>query len=197
MMHGAFENPVMVRAAGGDDVILRGFGRDGLQQLLQLALGVFENGNHREPAEGRLEFAENEVAGGLESAIEQDRAEQRLVSVGQRGGPFAAAMQFLAPAHDQVLAEAQVPGALGQGAAIDQFGAGLGQRAFAEGGELLIQLAREHKLQHGVAEEFEPLVGLHGRALLVGDRGVRQGEHAAGRDRGRRSPAGLAVPRIR
>jgi hypothetical protein len=68
-----------------------------------------------------------------------------------------------------VRADAQMPGALGQGPAIDEFGAGLGQRAFAEGGEFLIQLAREDELQDGVAKEFEPLIGLDGRALLMRD----------------------------
>jgi len=75
-----------------------------------------------------------------------------------------------------VLPEAQVPGALGQGPAVDQLGAGFGQRALAEGGELLIQLAREHKLQDGITQEFEPLIGLHWRSVLMRDRGVRQGE---------------------
>ena len=103
MVHGALEHAVMVRAGGGDNVILRGLGRDGLQQLLQLAFGVFEDGNHGEPAEGRLELAENKLAGRLESAIEEDRAEQRLVSVGERGGALAAAVHLLAAADDQVL----------------------------------------------------------------------------------------------
>ena len=56
VMHGALENPVVVRAGGGNDLILRRLGRDGLQQFLQFAFGVFENGNHREPAKGRLEL---------------------------------------------------------------------------------------------------------------------------------------------
>ena len=114
--------------------------------------------------------------GCVESAIEQDRAEQRLVSVGEGGRAVPAAMQFLTPAEDQMLPEAQVPGALGQGSAVDQLGAGFGQRALAKGGELFIQLAREHKLQNGITQEFEPLIGLHRRSVLMRDRGVRQGE---------------------
>ena len=157
-------------------MILRRLGRSRLEQLLQLAFRVFEDGNHRQPAEGRLELAEDEVAGGLEAAVEEDRAQQRLVSVGQRGGPLPAAVQLLAPAQDQVLANAKVPGAFGQGPAVDELGAGLGQRAFAEGGEFLIQLAREHELQDGVAQEFEALIGLDGRALFMRDRGMGQGE---------------------
>ena len=109
-----------------------------MQQLLQFALGVFENGNHREPAEGCLELGENEVAGRLEPAIEEDRAQQRFVGVGQRRGPLATAVDLLAPADDQILAEAQVLGALGQCPAINELGAGFGQRAFAEAWEFLI-----------------------------------------------------------
>ena len=121
-------------------------------------------------------MAQNELARGLESAIEKDRAEQRLEGVGQRGGPLAAAVQFLAAAEDQMLPEAQFAALLGQRAAIDEFGAGLGQRAFAEGGKFFVQLARQHELQNGVAEEFQPLIRLHRRALLVRDRGMGQRE---------------------
>src|ERR1035441_10492893 len=96
MMHGALEKPVMVGAAGGNNLVLRSLGRDGLQQLLQLALGILEDGNHQEPAKGRLELAENKLAGRLESAIEEDGTEQRFVGVGERGGPFAAAVHLLA-----------------------------------------------------------------------------------------------------
>ena len=95
MMHGAFEKTVVVRPAHRNDVILGGFGRDGLEELLQFAFGVFENRDYGEPAERSLEMPENEVAGRLEATIEKDRAQQRLVSIGQRRGPLAAAMQLL------------------------------------------------------------------------------------------------------
>ena len=73
-------------------------------------------------------------------------------------------------------ANGQVPGALRERPAIDELRAGLGQRALVEGGELLIQLAREDELQDGVAKELEALIGLEGRVVLVGDRRVGQGE---------------------
>ena len=75
-----------------------------------------------------------------------------------------------------MLPEAQVPGALGQGSTVDQLGTGFGQRALAKGGELLIQLAREHKLQDSIPQELEPLIGLNRRVLLMGDRGMSQGK---------------------
>ncbi len=79
-----------------------------------------------------------------------------------------------------MLAKVQLPGALRQGAAIDQFGAGLGQRAFAEGGEFVVKLARQHELEDGIAQEFEPLVVLHGRALFMRDGRVGEGETQQG-----------------
>ena len=113
-------------------------------------------------AEGRLEFAEDELASRFEPAIEEYRAEQRLVSVRQRRRPFRPPCSSSPRLKIRCCPMPEVPGVLGQRAAVDEFGAGLGQRAFAEGGEFLVKLASKDKLQHGVAEEFEPLIGWTG-----------------------------------
>ncbi len=77
-------------------------------------------------------------------------------------------MKVFASTQDQVLTQPKLPAMLSQGAAIDQFGAGLGQRTFANVGKGLVKLAGQDKLQYGVAKEFEPLVSLKWRTLLVG-----------------------------
>ena len=71
---------------------------------------------------------------------------------------------------------AEIEGAafFGERAAVDQFGARLGERAFAKCGKFFVKFAREDELQHGVAEKFEPLIVLDGHALLVGNGGMRQ-----------------------
>jgi hypothetical protein len=176
MMDGTLEDAVVVGAGGRDDGIMRGLGGDSLEEFLEFAFGVFEDGNNGEAAEGVLELVQNKIAGGFKAAIEKDGAQERLEGVGQGGGALAAAVLLLAAAEQQVFAEAETPAMLGQGAAIDHFGASLGERAFAHGGEFFVELASEDELQDGVTEELEALIGLDGRALLVGDRGMGQGK---------------------
>src|SRR4051812_32135942 len=73
-------------------------------------------------------------------------------------------------------AEVQSGSVFGERLAIHQFRARLGQRAFIEAGKFFVEFASEHKLQNGVAEELETLVGLHRRTLLVSDRWMRERE---------------------
>jgi len=65
---------------------------------------------------------------------------------------------------------------LGQRAAIDHLRPGLRQRAFAQRRKFFVEFPGEDELQHGVAEKFQPLIVLYGSALLMSDRGMRQGE---------------------
>ena len=67
-------------------------------------------------------------------------------------------LRFLAVAQNQMRAEVKRAGVFGQRAAIDEFGARLGQRAFVECGKFFVKLARQDELQHRVAEKFQPLV---------------------------------------
>ena len=55
-------------------------------------------------------------------------------------------------------AEVKRAGAFGQRTAVDKLGARLRQRPFVERGKFFIQLVRENKLQHGIAEKFQPLI---------------------------------------
>ena len=100
---------------------------------------------------------------------------KRLKCVRQRGRALAPAVRFLAVAENQVRAQAERAGVLGQRAAVDQFGARLGQRAFVERGKFFVKLVGQDELQHGVAEKFQPLiVRLVGVAAFVRDGRMRQ-----------------------
>ena len=158
VLHRAFKHAVVVRAGGGDNVIFRRFRRAGLQQLLQLALRIFNDRQHAHLAERGAEFAQDEFTRHVEAAVQKNRAEQRLERVRQRGRAFPPAVHFLAVAQHQLRAEAERAGVFGQRAAVDELRARLGQRAFVEGGKFFIQLPGEDELQHRVAEKLEPLV---------------------------------------
>ena len=79
-----------------------------------------------------------------------------------------------------MLAEAQRAAMHGEGSAIDELGAGFGERAFVEVGKLFVEFAGQRQLQHGVAEKFQPLVVLHGRTLFVRDGRMRERQPQAG-----------------
>src|SRR5579883_1666835 len=112
----------------------------------------------------------------LETAVQKDRPEHRLKRVRQRRRPLTSAMGFLAAAEDEMFAQVQRPPFLREETAVDELGAGLGQRAFADVGKLVVKLAGEDELEHGVAEKFQSLIVRDARALLVGDRRMRQRE---------------------
>jgi hypothetical protein len=50
----------------------------------------------------------------------------------------------------------------------------LRERAFVEVRKLQVKLAAQDDLEHGVAEEFQSLIVLHGAVGLVRHRGVRE-----------------------
>jgi hypothetical protein len=78
-------------------------------------------------------------------------------------------MEFFASTQDEMLAEAELPRVVSEGASIHKFSASFGERAFAKRWKILIELASENELEDSVAEEFEPLIGLDGHALFVGN----------------------------
>jgi hypothetical protein len=116
-----------------------------------------------------MKLAKNEFTGRFKAAIEENRAQKRFERVRQSGGTLASAMEFFASTQDEMLAKPELAGVFGKGASVDQLGPSFGERAFAEGRKILIELPSENELEHGVTEEFEPLVGLDGNALFVGN----------------------------
>src|ERR1017187_10939925 len=104
--------------------------------------------------ESAFVLAKNESARLIETAVEKNRSEQRLERIRQRGRPLAPAIQIFAAAQHQMPAETELPALFGECAAVDQFGARLGQRAFAKRGKFFVELPCEHELQNGIAKKF-------------------------------------------
>jgi len=66
-----------------------------------------------------------------------------------------------------MFAEAEHAAMNGERAAVDEFGAGLGEWAFVEARKFLVKFACQHELQHGIAKKLQPLVVLDGCSLLM------------------------------
>ena len=168
MMHGAFEDAVVVGPAGGDHMVAGGLGGIGLQQFLEFPFWIFENWNDRQFAEGAEELPQDKLPRGLEAAIKKDGAQERLERVGKRRWPVATARNLFPAADQQMAAQADLTGAFGKAAAVDQLGARLGERALSKSGKFFIELLSQHELENRIAQEFEPLIGLNRQPLLVG-----------------------------
>src|SRR5205814_2287400 len=107
----AFKEPVMVRTADRFELVLRRFGRVGLEDFLQFPLGIFQIGNDLEFSEFLPELAEDKIARGVEAGVEKDRAQQGFEGIRQRGGAHATPAGVLTAAENQVLTQTQ-PAAL-------------------------------------------------------------------------------------
>jgi hypothetical protein len=140
-----------------------------LEQFLEFAFGVFECGDDRQGANSAMELAQNKFTGGIKAAVEKNRAEKGFESVRKSGRAVATTVEFFAPTEDEMLAEAKLAGVFCEGAAIDEFGAGFREGTFAEGGEILVELASKNELEDSITEEFEPLIGLDRNTLFVSD----------------------------
>src|SRR5713101_7229846 len=105
--HRALKFTIVVRTGDGGQFVARRLAGLFLQNLLQLALRVFEIGNLGQLPERIAKRTENKPARGRKASIQKNRAEHGFESVGQRRLAFAAAAHFLAMAEDQVLAQAR------------------------------------------------------------------------------------------
>jgi hypothetical protein len=76
-------------------------------------------------------------------------------------------MHFLSPADDHMFAQFKLACPVGKCASIDQLCPRFRERTFAKYWKFFIQLARQHELENGIPEEFQPLIGLKGQALFV------------------------------
>jgi hypothetical protein len=180
VVDGAFEDTVVVGAGDGGDMVLRSGGGGGLKEFLEFTLGVFEDGDGVYLGKGSAEMGGNEFFGVGKATVQENRAEDGFEGVGQGGGTVAAAVDLFAVTEDKELAEMEVAAFFGEGTAVDEFGAGFGELAFADVREFFVELAAEDELKNGVAKEFKALVVLHGHTLLVGDGGMGKGQAQKG-----------------
>ena len=92
----AFEDAIVVRSGNGGRFVLGCIGRARLQHFLQFTLRIIDVGDAHEMSERILETFENEIARSLEPPIEEDRPEQGLEGIRQRGLLLAATAGFFA-----------------------------------------------------------------------------------------------------
>jgi hypothetical protein len=67
-------------------------------------------------------------------------------------------VNFFAATENQVFPQLHGATPDGQGAPVDQFGAGLRQGPSSKVGKRSIQFLGQHQLQNGVAQKFQPLI---------------------------------------
>src|SRR6185437_9057261 len=131
------------------------FGGDGLQQFLQLALGILHNWNCADVDKVAAEFAQDEFARGLKTAVEENCADERFVGIRESRWALASAVGFFTAAERKVRAEIQRGAVGGECQAIHQLRARFRQGAFVEAGKFFVEFAGEDELQDGVAEELK------------------------------------------
>jgi hypothetical protein len=154
----ADENLRMLGTALGEDLVVGGAGGDRLEDFLEVALGIDLLGLVGDFAEHAVHLAQDESAGGVEAAIEVNRAGQGFEGVGERGGALAPAAGLFAPAHHDELADFEGGGAVAEGGARHNACAEFRQLALAEIREHAEEVLGDGELDDGVTEEFEPLV---------------------------------------
>ena len=112
-------------------------------------------------------------ARGLEAAVEERRADQRLERVGEDRGAQRAAAARLAFAEAKQLRQAELERGAVQAVLADEVGAHARQVAFVGVAEAIEQQARDDEAEHGVAEKFEPLVVV-GAEAAMGQRALQE-----------------------
>ena len=103
---------------------------------------------------------------GVEAAVEEGGADQRLERVGQDRRALRAAAAGFALGQAQHLRQAERQRGAVQAVLAHQVGAHARQVAFVRAGEALVQQRRDGQVQHRVAEELEPLVVVGAEAAV-------------------------------
>ena len=111
--------------------------------------------------------------GGLQAAVEEGGADQRLEGVGQDRCAQGAAAARLALAEAQRLGQAELERGPVQAVLAHQMGADAGEVALVGAAEAVEEEARDDQAQHRVAEELEPLVVV-GAEAAVGQRALQE-----------------------
>ena len=145
-----------------------------LRDFLQPALVVLGRAHFRRVRPAFPEKPKNQRLGGQKPAVQENRAENGLQRVGQERVALPAALGFLALAEQQVLVQAQGAGRVGQAFFLDQAGPDSGHLPLGGLRKAPVDLLADAQLQHGVAEELQPLVVLAGVFSLIGVRTMDQ-----------------------
>ena len=148
----------MFRSTLVDDRICGADGGNGLEELLQPALGVVVGRVDFEVFEKFASLGEDDPADRDEIAIEIHGSNQGLEGIGQRAGPVPTAVGFFAAAHHEIAAEGEPVGQDAQAVARNDAGADFCEVALAELREQIEEIFGEDELENGVAEKFKPLI---------------------------------------
>ena len=144
-----------------------------LQPFLQFGLGVLGGRGHGGIDLDVLEQAAHQRLGGGVAGVQVHGADHGLQRIGQDRGPPAAAGARLALAQPNDVRQAQADGELVQGFLLDQVGAHARQVAFGQGLQAVVQQRGNGQVEHGIAQEFQPLVVV-GREAAVRQRPRQQ-----------------------
>ncbi len=138
-----------------------------LEHGFEVALMLFGVG----VVEQRADESEDEIAGGVVSAVEIDRGDERF-----DGGGFAGAGESALGDHPftdvEELEEFQIVGESGAGASGDDHAFNFGEFSFEVIWEAGVEFLADNRPEDGVAEEFESFVTAE---AIVGDRSVGEG----------------------
>src|SRR5271165_1944080 len=135
--------------------------------------------------------ADAEPARGLEPAVDEDGADQRLADVGKERGLLTPAAARFAETEDDMGADVPLGGDRRAGLAAHKFGEPHRELALARLRKGLVEVVGDDHPEHPVAQEFETLVGLNATARL------RLGREMGERERGElRIPEAVAKPRL-
>jgi hypothetical protein len=144
-----------------------------LQRALGIAAGLIAFAAYRR--QRRLHQAQDNRARAFPAGLRIDRADHRLHRVRQDRAALSSLAVFLAPAEDEMVAQAQL---LGQGLEmmpVHEPGAQHRQPAFGQLGKATVKLRRHRELQHRVAQEFQPLIVRQLLPFFMPEGGMRQG----------------------
>ncbi len=116
---------------------------------------------------------EHEAASDLVIGLQEDGTHQGLDDVAEDRLLAPAARHRLTLAQQQCGTDLQRPSDPRQSLLVDDGGAHLRHLAFGHVGPRVVEVSRHRKLQNGVAEKLEPLVGRR-RLLLAGEGSVHE-----------------------
>ncbi len=144
-----------------------------LQFFLQSRLGILERLGRGQFAQALAEQPVHHVTGGLDAAVEVDRAENRLEAVRQDGIAAEAARLQFAAAESQLVAEVEFAADRRERRTAHERGAEPAEVAFGGVRERAEREQRDREVEDRVAEEFEALV-VRAAGAAVGQRCLEQ-----------------------
>src|SRR5207253_10405091 len=146
------------RTSYRDEPVLRQRTVGGLQQLLQLGLGVLRRPLGIELREPLVEDAQHGGARRRVATVEEYRAEERLQRVGEDRGARLRGRHQLAFAQAQQRRQAELARQLGERLGAHQARAQPRELSLGQRGVAAVELLGDGAAEHAVAQEFEPFV---------------------------------------